>query len=1480
VLRRLTHVLVLVLTLIIGAAAAAVLVSQTAWFKNWIRAYIVREASVFLNGTLQIERLDGNLLFGLEMENVGVSMDGRPVVTVKDVGLDYNIWDFVTKGLSIDNLRLDKPVIVLRREGDTWTLSRLLKKQEAEADRRGPMRPVSIEAIGVSDASFVVDGPVGTSGVDVPKRFDHLDAKLSFKYEPVRYSIDITHLSFRASEPAIALNALSGGVSVKDDAVYFDKLAIRTAETSLAIEGAVQQYLTHPVMNLHVSSDKLSVPELARVLPALAGLTLQPEIDVKLAGPAEALNIEMNAVAKAGRLSGKVVADLQDPDRSVRGTVSVRNLDLSEVFGDPRRKSDVTADARVDLHAGPSMDVRSLRGTVGFDAPQVRAAGYAAERLHGVAKIDGRRVALDARGAAYGAAASATGRITLPEGREPIAFDVRGRAQHVDLRRLPKQLNAPQTPTDVNAEYHAAGTVAQSGSAGPIGVDLRFAPSTIAGARVENGSTAAVSISGGRVVDYKADATVADLDLQRVGREFRIPALDTDQYKTAISGHVVANGRGTSMDALDLTASGTLSETAFAGGRVSDVTFDANVAHDTAHVKANGRFSDVDPAAISGKPALQGHVAGALDVDATIRSVSQGVTPDTVDAKGTVTLDPSTVGGVDITRASLDADYHASTADVRTVDVVGPLVSAQGKGTIALNDSGSSNFELHGQSDDLSAVGTLVDQPLSGNATVDATITGNRRELQASGHLSGYDIAYGDQHALTLSSDFTAKVPELRAADATVKADSRATFATIAGRELNELDATATYHQQQLDVDLAAKEPQRSLAAKGSLVLHPDHQEVHLERFDLQTAGMTWQLAPGSAPAVQYRPEHVEVKDLKLVSGTQTISADGAFGQPQDALKVTLSNVDVASVDALLLREPQLSGRLNASSTIHASPAAAGDDSTVAGAVKRAPEVDAEFQIAQGGFRQFRYDAFGGTVKYRGKGLTVDARLQQNPTTSVTAKGYLPAAIFGTTPAETREAAHDAPVAPEDRVDLHIESTPIDLGIVQGFTTELTNVTGTLQANIDVTGSADDPHPTGLITLQKGAFTVPSTGVSYNNFEGKVELAPDVVRVGAITVLDNHYNALNISGDLAVHERQLAGVRIYIHSDDFKVIDNKTGNIRVNTDLEIAGELRSPRIEGLLGVTTGMINLDPILATFGESYYATKQTEYSTTAPQAKAGASGKPAPFSLAQLLSGLAMNVHVTVPDDLVVKGTDLASGDSPVGLGTLTVTLGGDLRATKEAGGDVVLTGPVNTVRGSYTFQGRRFDILRDGSVRFTGNALRDLDPSLDIRTERMIQAVAARVNIRGTLKQPEIVLESTPPLEQADILSLIVFNQPANLLGENEQVQLGQRAMQIATGAVAGALARSIEQALNLNTFEISAASGTGAELTIGQQVGRNLFVRLEQGVGDQSQTNFIVEYELQKWLRMRTNVVQNQNVQQQLFQRMQGSGVDLLFFFSY
>jgi hypothetical protein len=1460
--RRLLHVLLIVLTLVIGGAAAAIIVSQTAWFRDWLRGYIVREAKQYLNGQLSIERLGGNLFFGIEMENIGLSLDGSQVVAVKDLGLDYNVFELVSRGLSVNNIRLNEPVLYLRRDGDAWSIGRLIKKQAQEADRQGPVSPITVDDIGITGGSVVIQGPVGTSGVDVPKRFDHVDARMSFKYEPVRYSIVLTQVSFRGSDPAIGLNELSGGVAVRDDTLFVNKLSLRTQESTLAIDGAVQTYLTKPVLNVQISSDRLSLPEIARLVPALAGVRLQPAFELHLTGPADQLRVGVNVRSAAGQATADVVADLVAPGQSVIGDISVRRLDLGPILNRPDQKSDLTATAHVDLHAAELSDLNSLSGLVRLDAPRIVAAGLTAGQIRADARILGRRIDISGRAAAYGMTTTAAGRITLAERRKALSYDLRGRAEHVDLGRLPRELNLPDPPTDVNADYHVAGTAPSSAAPGTtitsgatIKGDLVFLESSIAGARIAHDSTAGFSVHG-KLIGYQADATIADLDLQKIGEAFGLKALATDRYKSSISGRIAASGQGTKPEEMKLTASGTLTESSIFGGRIPRLTFDADLANNTAQVKANGELAGFDPATISERSSLKGEVGGTVDVDATFGGISSGVSPDSVQATARITLRPSTIGAIAIDSASIDGDYRNSTGVIRALDVKGRDITATATGTLALNETGQSNLSFHAGTPSLAEIGKLVDQPLTGIATVDGTLTGNRRELQASGHLVADTVAYGDTSALTVSADYTVKIPDLTLAQASVSSTAAATFVVVAGQNINEVQAKAEYADQKVHFDATARQPRRSLGVAGSLLLHPAHQEVQLQQVSLQAQGTTWLLAPGSAPAIRFGGNAVAVGGLTLVSGNQQIAAEGAFGRPGDALKVSFDNVDLASVDQVMLRPSQFTGRMNVSSTITGT--------------KDAPRVDVELLINQGGFRQFHYDTLHGTAGYEGKGITLDATLQQNPTTSLTVKGYVPVALFnGTAP-----AGSEATAASDNRIDLHIESSPIDLGIVQGFTTALTNVTGTLQAKVDVGGSAGDPRPAGAITVQNAAFTVGPTGVAYTGLDAHIDLQPDRVHIADISVLDNRRKALSVTGDLAIHELQVGGVNLTVKADDFKVIDNKMGSVRVHSDLRVAGELAQPRIEGDLHVTAGTINLDPILAAASDAAYATRPTDFVTAA--AASGNTGQ----DRGSLFETLQLDVHVTAANDLVVRGSDLQAGDSPVGLGSLNLTLGGDLWASKAPYDQLRLTGTVKTVRGTYQFQGRRFDILRDGTVRFDG--LDELDPALDIKTQRVIQAVTATVNIRGSLSRPEIVLSSTPPLEEADILALIVFNQPINQLGEGQQISLAQRAQALATGAVASQLATSIGNALGVDLFEISTApdSGAAAEITVGQQVGQNLYVKLQQGVGDQSQTNFILEYELARWLRLRTNVLQGSSTQQQLFQRAQGSGADLIFFFTY
>jgi translocation and assembly module TamB len=224
-------------------------------------------------------------------------------------------------------------------------------------------------------------------------------------------------------------------------------------------------------------------------------------------------------------------------------------------------------------------------------------------------------------------------------------------------------------------------------------------------------------------------------------------------------------------------------------------------------------------------------------------------------------------------------------------------------------------------------------------------------------------------------------------------------------------------------------------------------------------------------------------------------------------------------------------------------------------------------------------------------------------------------------------------------------------------------------------------------------------------------------------------------------------------------------------------------------------------------------------------------------------------------------------------------------KPAGGQVLLLGTVETVRGTYAFQGRRFDLQRNGTVRFMGEP--QPNPALDITATRTIPntGVEARVRIQGTVKAPQLSLTSTPPLEESDILALIVFNRPVNELGTGERASLAETAGGIASGFLAAPLGESIGRALDLDLFEISTTTDEGelgAGLTLGQQIGDKAFIKMRQQFGERNITEFLLEYQLADFLRVQTTAAPETSGSANRIgqRRVERAGIDLIFFFSY
>jgi hypothetical protein len=1272
---------------------------------------------------------------------------------------------------------------------------------------------------------------------------------MSFAYAPVHFAIGIDSMSFVASNPTLEMREVNGAIAVESDKVNFSTLTVRTAETSLWVDGAIENYLRTPTFKLQASLTPLSLPEVHRLVPAVKDMNVTPDINVKLNGTTEGLKTEVSVRSTAGNFDANGKVALSGPDRIFQGELAVHHLDLAPFLRNPEQKSDIVVYAKVDLRGPAGFD--TLRGTVAGDAPLVETHGWIVEGIRANAKIDGRTIRFDTSERAYKSNTTAAGSVTFASDERPeTRFDVRGVVKEVGIAYLPAQMRMPPAETKLTADYHV-NIVIPRAPGWHVDGDATLARSTVAGVTIGDGARTTFLFEP-NVVQYSADMNVAGVDLQRIGEQFNVMALQTPRYRTSFNGHVMANVKGTAVETMDLTASGMVNDSQAFGGRLPSMTFESTLRNDALHVKAQGTFEKINAAIAADKPSLESSLTGDVDADLTLNHLSKGTDLDSFELALTTDLGPSTIDNATIDKAYVSGDYKNSFADIYQIEVSGNDVIATGHGTLAFNERDQSGFWIHAEASHLESVNTLVNNAahsLTGIGTLDAVVGGNRKEFTVNGTATGNGIRYDEYGALAASTKFAAKIPDLDTQQATVTADTQATFVDVHGFEINEVTAKTEYKDRDIAYDVTAKQPMRQLASQGSLVVHPDHNEVHLTSFKLTSQGVSWQMIDGHRPAVQWGRDLVIVKDFALTDAAmkqEQLLANGTFGKPGETLTVELKNFNLAALDAILLRPPQLTGAANAKAVVSGT--------------KDAPNVVADFSINNGKFRNVPWESFGGTAKYTPAALVVDTKLQQNATQWLTAKGELPVSLVrGKTSAS-------------DKIDFHIDSSTVDLGLIQGFTNAVTGVTGTVQAKLDLTGSSAEPRANGAITFANGVFKVEDTGVNYKAFNGRIDFQQDRVHITDLHVLDADNDSLSLTGDLGVAGLQVSAVNLGFYADNFKVIGNEMGNMHLSSNLELTGTLAHPKLQGDLGVSTGNINLDPILARLDTAYSTTSIDTTKTVGPDQNT----RPG------ILGATELDLHLTIPDDLVVKADDLKTGAAPIGLGKVNITLGGDVNVSAAPGKPITLVGDVNTVRGFYDYQGRRFTILRDGRVRFEGDAIDQLDPALDVSGERMIQAVTVRVNVRGHLRQPEIELTSAPPQEQADILALIIFNQPMNSLGEGQQLSLAQRAGSIAAGAVTNELTGSIANSLNLDQFEINLSPDTGstAELTVGQQLGQNLYVKVQQGIGDNSQTNFVLEYEFNKWMRLQTNVLEGAATQQQLFQRVKSTGADLVFTFQF
>ena len=1443
--RALTWFLFVCVVLVLGLFTLL----HTPWFKHFARDFAVKQSRGILNGDLEIGRMDGNFLSGVVLDDVVLRQGSATPVRIKHVVVHYNIRQLIREraidleSLDISGLSLD----VRRLPSGGLNIGSLLKPRPKG---RGPRRPISIHVIRLNGAELTFADRWGPSWMQLPRRVTNLVSTLGLESREGRTAFPIQSLRADAFTPEFIVRSFSGTVAFEQGGWSVADGSLQSAESTVRFDVSFK----NTGYDVAATAPEFDFPEMSRLVPGLKSIDVPARIALNMHGPQNALRTELDARSAAGDVVSNLVLDSTIPGWKGKGRATLTRVDISRWLPTDTR-SDLTGAADFDLLLG--LGRHFPRGTYSFAGPRVVYAGYEASNLRtsGTLIVD-RVLVRAASGIAYGSPFTASGWIDIPA---PYGFHLAGKAAAMDLRRLPSDVPVPHIRSHLFFTYDATGRFARPFLAGTAA----FEDSTFLDARVEAGARGTIDTSG-RLVAYSAAGTVRNLDLNQIGVAFDIETLREPRYAGQVDGSFDLSGAGSTLDELTIDVTGQHVNAAMFGGRFVDAELDLAIRNDSLQGSGKGAFAGIDVRRVTDTEGLSGTLNGGFDVTGSIPGLfNTGFVVETAVLHGSASFSDSIVNGFAIDKAALAGGIDTGLATLSTVDVTTAAGHGTGNGTVPIT-RGEADFSYELGITDAAALKDLIGA-VRGSGTLRGHVAGPIGDTRIDGTFTALNVDAAGVSALAASGEYRAQGDARTPAQMTFGGKLSATFVSAFGWEFGTVTADATYAKEQLEGELEAKLPDSRVARMaGQVLVHPDHHELHPKSLQVELANQRWSLASAAgSPAIAWTASTISAKDLVFDAGPGTtgrIAVSGELGRSSPAGAVTLQVQEVALEDLppLVPAIAGYRGRLTATVTL-------------TGTLAR-PEIAADFKVTDGGVRAFAFQSLAGRGTLNEGSIVGDVRLDQRPGVWLTARGTVPMDLFSRT-------------GSKKAVDLAIRSSSIDLGVVEGLTSELRNVVGTLELDLTAKGPADEPRFDGFVDVKGASFDAVATGIRYRNGDMHLTLAPEAITVERFRLEDSKGNPLQVTGTAGTHAFRIGDLGFELSATQFDVLHNALGDVALNGVLTVTGTLAAPVIAGDLGLHRATIDADRLLLAVQRPYGVAGAggTPPSPPAPAASSAAALPPLP-GLAAVWDNMTLRLRLLATNNLVVRGENMRlSREAVAGVGDINVTFGGDLAIRKAPHEKAEVSGVLQTVRGSYAYQGRRFTIEREGTLRFIGP--NSWDPLIAITANRIVTGVAIRAVLRGQVSAPELELTSSPPLDVDDILSLLIFNQPVNELALAQRNELALQAATLASGFVVSPAVSAVGEALGLAFLELEPTGTLGTtsfRLSAGREIWRGLFVTYAREFSAEPYNEFLAEYELTRYLRIRANASDVAGVRSrtQLYRRIERAGIDHIFFFSY
>ncbi len=373
---------------------------------------------------------------------------------------------------------------------------------------------------------------------------------------------------------------------------------------------------------------------------------------------------------------------------------------------------------------------------------------------------------------------------------------------------------------------------------------------------------------------------------------------------------------------------------------------------------------------------------------------------------------------------------------------------------------------------------------------------------------------------------------------------------------------------------------------------------------------------------------------------------------------------------------------------------------------------------------------------------------------------------------------------------------------------------GGLHADAEIAGTLAAPRITGEIALDGARYEHLEFGTILRDIAGRIGFEEDAIVVRELTARDTEDGTLTASGRAQLAD-PIAGARAQVRLANLTLVH--TDPIRLTADAELTldeGAARggaTPTLTGTLTLRRGEVNLGAALPPSTPSLDPVAADAEDREAETAKAG----PA----------VGLDLTVSIPGQLFVRGRGVDSEWQ------------GDLQVTGTSA-EPQITGLLTARRGRFDVIGKSF-ALEESTIRFPGGE--EIDPLLGIRGVYETDDLTVIARLAGRASDPEILLESQPPLPRDEILSRVLFGKSKGRLTALEAAQLAASAAELSGGGGGLDVLGTIRRFVGADVLQVDAGEN-GAQVKAGKYIADGVYVGAKQGASPGS-TSVEVEVEV-------------------------------------